>query len=91
MTCNFIFKNKSICKSETYYVKALKIDSSAINFNNLGFFYVKTKKYKQAEQYFIKAIQLDSSLAIAFFKSGIFKKETNRFNEAEQNLKTVQA
>ena len=76
-------------KSETYYVEALKIDSSAIDFQNLGFYYVKTNKYKQAEQCFIKAIQLDSSLAVAFINLGYIQKVTNRFNEAEQNLKTA--
>ncbi len=82
-------KTNQYTKSETYCVEALKIDSSAINFNFLGFFYTKTKKYKQAEQYFIKAIQLDSSLAVAFSNLGFIQKETKRFNEAEKNLKTA--
>ncbi|MBK9720088.1 MAG: tetratricopeptide repeat protein [Saprospiraceae bacterium] len=88
---NLYLKTKQYTKSEIYYVEALKIDSNAINFQNLGFFYTKTKKYKQAEQYFIKAIQLDSSLAIAFSNLGYIQMETKRLNEAEQNfIKAIQ-
>ena len=78
-----LVRNNNISDAEKYFVKAISINPTAKNLNNLGAFYKDTKDFKEAKKYFRKATEKDNGFKDGFYNLGLVFFELKEFNRAK--------
>ncbi|MGB3229280.1 MAG: tetratricopeptide repeat protein [Saprospiraceae bacterium] len=82
----YYYKTKKFAEAESYYKKALALDSTREGiWVNLGVTYYNTKDYSAAEKCYLKALSIDSMSYIVWGNLGNLYKKMNRFEDSEKS------
>lgn len=81
-----LVRNNNISDAEKYFTKAVNINPTTKNLNNLGAFYKDTKNFKEAKRYFTRVTKKDNKFKDGFYNLGLVFFELKEFDNAVESL-----